>query len=112
MAELSFERQAMRDEEAPSGLTLAERKAYYLLRILYREYRAGEISREQASREKKMIVRDMESEKQIDKLNRRIAQLWKEIEIPAREYVHDSTTENADKFYAAVYGLPENWRKI
>ena len=109
--ELNFERQAMRNEEAPSGLTLTERKAYYLLRILYREYRAGEIGRERASKEKQMIIRDMESEKQIDELNRRIAQLWKEIEMPAREYVHDSTTENADRFYAAVYGLPENWRK-
>lgn len=111
VTELPFERAAMRGEEMPSGLCLAEQKTFLALRLLYAEYHKGNIAREQAALEKRKVIRQMEHELAVDKLNQKTAQLWNRIEIPAMTYAHDSTLENADKFYAAVYGLPENWRK-
>lgn len=110
MVELPFERAAMRGEEIPSELCLAEQRAFLALRILYTEYRKGNIERERASREKKKIVNQLEQEIKTDELNAKIAQLWKHIESPAREYSLNPSIENADRFYAAVYNLPNDWR--
>lgn len=110
VTELPFERAAMRGEEMPDGLCLAEQRAYLALRILYAEYRKGNIERERASREKRKIINQLEQEIKTDELNAKIAQLWKNIESPAREYSLNPSVETADKFYAAVYGLGENWR--
>ena len=108
--ELPFERAAMRNEELPSGLTLADIRAFYLLRNLYRLYLSGGIDREQASREKVKIVQAYEKEKATDKINLQISHLWKRIEIPALEYAKNPTRKTADAFHAAVYGLPDDWR--
>lgn len=110
VTELPFERAAMRGEEMPSGLLLSEQKVFIALRSLYAAYRRGEIERERASREKQMLIRQMEHEIKLDKMCERIAQLWKRIEEPARNYSLNPSIETADKFYAAVYGLGENWR--
>jgi hypothetical protein len=105
-----FVRAAYLRQPMPGGLCLSEQKTFLALRFLYAEFDRGVISKEQAALEKQMLIRQMEHEIKIDKLNERIAQLWKRIEQPAREYVYDSTIENADKFYAAVYNLGDDWR--
>ena len=110
MSEVNFERAAYLREPMPDGLCMSEQKAFLALRFLYAEFDRGVISKEQAALEKQKVIRQMEHEIKIDKMCERIAQLWKRIEQPAREYVFDSTIENADKFYAAVYGLPNDWR--
>ncbi len=110
VTELPFERAAMRGEEMPSGLCLAEQRTYLALRLLYAEYRKGNIERERASAEKKKIVYQLEQEIKIDKQNEKIALLWKRIEIPALEYAKNPTRETADAFHAAVYGMPDDWR--
>lgn len=110
VTELPFERAAMRGEEMPSGLRLAEQKTYLALRLLYAEYHKGNVAREQAAAEKRKLIMQMNQELKIDKLNERIAQLWKKIEAPAREYSLNPSIETADRFYAAVFGLGENWR--
>ena len=110
VTELPFERAAMRGEEMPDGLLLSEQKVFIALRSLYAAYRRGEIERERASREKQMLIRQMEHEIKVDELNEKISQLWKRIEIPASEYAKNPTRKIADAFYAAVYGLPEDWR--
>lgn len=107
---LPYERLAMKNEPIPDGLDLTDQKMYLSLAILYLRYHAGRVSRETAAEEKKKLMRSYLAEKKEVERVRQIACLWKRIEIPAREYVFDSTKENADKFYAAVYGLPENWR--
>lgn len=94
----------------PSGLCLAEQRAYLALRILYAEYRKGNIERERASREKRKIVNQLEQEIKIDEVNAKIAQLWKNIEPYAKEYSLNPSVDTADKFYAAVYGLSKDWR--
>ena len=110
MTTLPFEHAAMRNEELPSGLSLAETRAFYLLRDLYRLYYSGGIDREQASREKAKIVQAHEKEKATDKINSQISQLRKRIEQPALEYAKNPTRETADAFRAAVYGMPDDWR--
>lgn len=108
--ELPFERAAMRGDEMPGGLLLSEQKVFIALRSLYAAYRRGEIDRERASKEKQMLIRQMEHEIKIDKLNAQIAQLWKRIENAARKYTMNPTRKTADAFHAAVYGLPDDWR--
>lgn len=108
--ELPFERAAMRGEEMPSGLCLAEQKTFLALRLLYAEYHKGNIAREQAALEKQKLIMQMNQELKIDKLNEQISQLWKRIEIPALEYAKNPTRKTADAFHAAVYGLPDDWR--
>lgn len=110
MTTLPFEHAAMRNEELPSGLSLAETRAFYLLRDLYRLYYSGGIDREQASREKAKIVQAHEKEKATDKINSQISQLRKRIEQPALEYAKNPTRKTADAFHAAVYGMPDDWR--
>ena len=110
MTTLPFEHAAMRNEELPSGLSLAETRTFYLLRDLYRLYYSGGIDREQASREKAKIVQAHEKEKATDKINSQISQLRKRIEQPALEYVKNPTRETADAFHAAVYNMPPDWR--
>ena len=110
MTTLPFEHAAMRNEELPSGLSLAETRAFYLLRDLYRLYYSGGIDREQASREKAKIVQAHEKEKATDKINSQISQLRKRIEQPALEYAKNPTRKTADAFHAAVYNMPPDWR--
>ena len=110
MTTLPFEHAAMRNEELPSGLSLAETRAFYLLRDLYRLYYSGGIDREQASREKAKIVQAHEKEKATDKINSQISQLRKRIEQPALEYAKNPTRETADAFHAAVYNMLPDWR--
>ena len=110
MEELPFERAAMKGEEMPDELCLTEQKTYLCLRSLYADYYAGKISREAASMDKQKIIKQMEEEKKTDNTLYRISQLWTRIEESATEYAHKPSVETADKFYAAVYGLSENWR--
>lgn len=108
--ELPFERAAMRGEEMPGGLCLAEQRTYLALRLLYAEYHKGNIAREQAALEKRKLLAQMEHELKAENLNEQISQLWKHIEEPARNYSLNPSIETADRFYAAVYGLPDDWR--
>lgn len=108
--EISFERAAYLRQPMPDGLCLSEQKAFLALRFLYAEFDRGVISKEQAALEKQKVIRRMEHEIKIDKLNERIAQLWKRIENAARKYAMNPTKKTADAFYAKVYGLPDDWR--
>ena len=86
MSVVSFERAAYLRQPMPDGLCLSEQKAFLALRFLYAEFDRGVISKEQAALEKQMLIRQhWNHEIKIDKLNERIAQLWKRIEEPARE---------------------------
>lgn len=106
----NFERAAFLRKPMPDGLCLAEQKTFLALRFLYAEFDRGVIDKEQAALEKRKLIMQMEHEIKIDKLNERIAQLWNRIDIPARNYSLNPGIETADKFYAAVYGLPDDWR--
>lgn len=97
---------AYRGEEMLEGLTSAAQTFFIKARNLYK---AG-IDRGQGCREMTEAERAYSCEKQTEAANFRISQLWEEIEAPAREYGHSSGTPEGDRFYAAVYGMPDDWR--
>lgn len=109
--ELPYERQAMRGEPLPAGLCMTDRKLYIALRGLYGQYRAGVISREQAVSDKAELLRDYEQDKFLDDTSAKLRGMWARLEPYATKYAKDSTIEHADQFFAAVYGLPEDWRR-
>lgn len=108
--ELPYERSAMKNYPVPCGLCLTDQKVYIALRGIYQQYHEKQISREQAAADKKELLKLYESEKHVDDLYQKTVNLWKRIEIPAREYTFHPTIENADKFFASVYDLKPNWR--
>lgn len=94
--------------ERPDGAEPQDLLAWYELRDLYREFRAGRISKDQGGREKVRIIFDRQKyAEQIESVRgelQRNASFWKSIEQAATEYNLNPTIENADKFIKAVYG--------
>lgn len=73
-------------------------------------YQSG-VSPTQGAREMTELERTYESDMKSEKRLFEISQLWKRIEPAAREYANGPSIETADRFYAAVYNLPDDWRK-
>ena len=97
---------AYKDMEIPAGLSSAEQTFYIKARLLYQ----ARLEPAKGKREMAEIERAYLSDKQMDEMMFAISQLWKRIEPFAAEYAHDPTIKRADKFYSAVYGLPDDWR--
>ena len=102
---LHFERAAMRNEPMPDGLKLSEQKCFLALRLLYQHFKAGYISREQASLEKVKIIHQFESEASDDEYVEKTKRLWQRIESAGNTYAKNKTPENAEQFYRVVYGF-------
>ena len=107
----SMERAAMHGEVLPGGLSLAGQKFYLALRTLYRDSKAGAISKEDAAKEKKSLVEayTMEHSKE-EFLDRSTVSLQSRIETAAENFRKNRTLEAADAFYAAIYNVSEDWR--
>lgn len=56
MMQEELERLAAKSEPLPDGLTLPEQWLYLSLRLLYKEHKAGMVTREQAAKEKRAIL--------------------------------------------------------
>ncbi len=97
---------AYKGDEMLEGLTSAAQTFFIKARNLYK---AG-IDSEQGKREMIEIIRAYEQDVNTEAMNFRNSQLWAEIEEPARNYAFSAGTPEGDRFYAAVYGTPENWR--
>lgn len=109
--EFEFERKAMKGEPCPKRLDIADTYAYISLKNLYKMYKAGLISREEAKKEKETIVYNWKTNKsQLEFLSRECEALKNKIKIAAEEYEKSPTLENAERLYCAIYNLPENWR--
>lgn len=98
---------AYKDEELPSGMVSAAQSFYLKARALYR----AKLEPEQGKHEMLEIERIYELDWDIELRNYKIAELWLRIDEPARVYGLNPTIDNADKFYAAVYNLPDSWRQ-
>ena len=107
---------AYRGEKPEKGLSAPERILWYALRDAYVENR---INAEEGARQKKLILdqykRDCAEYEQARNANIRIAQYWKRIEEPARNYAMNQTADTARRFFEAVYGVPlkvqkDNWK--
>ena len=97
---------AYRGEEMLEGLTSAAQTFFIKARNLYK---AG-IDSGQGCREMTEAERAFGNDKATEAANYRISQLWAQIEESAREYAHSAGTPEGDRFYAAVYGMTDDWR--
>ena len=110
--EFPFERQAMNGDICPKQLDVADTCAYIALKNLYAMYRKGLISRKDASEEKKRIVYNWTTDKsKIEVLNRENEALREKIGDASDAYRDNPNIETADALYAALYNLPNDWRK-
>ena len=110
--EFPFERQAMNGDICPKQLDVADTCAYIALKNLYAMYRKGLISRKDASEEKKRIVYNWTTDKsKIEVLNRENEALREKIGDASDAYRNNPNIETADALYAALYNLPNDWRK-
>jgi hypothetical protein len=109
--EFGFERKAMAGEPIPRGLDIADSCLYMGLKNLYAMYRKGLISRDDAVEEKKRLVYNWGGDKsKLEFLNRDSEALRVKIGRASEEYRKNPNTETADKLYAALYNLPDDWR--
>lgn len=110
--EFPFERDAMKGEPLPPKLDIADSCLYVALKSLYAMYRAGLIKRKEAAEEKRRLIYNWTADKsKLDFLNRESDVLRNKIGAASADYAETPTTENAEKLYAALYNLPENWRE-
>ena len=82
--------------------------AWYKLRDVYREFRANRIDRAEGESRKRSIFRkraeDAEKAERHFVTQKRIADFFKTIELPASAYMKDRTLENADTLIETIYG--------
>ena len=113
MKEFPFERQAMHGEPLPQGLDIADSCLYVALKNLYAMYRNKMISRKDATEEKQRLVYNWTTDKsKIEFLNRDSEALRDKIGTASEEYKNNPCNEKADKLYAEVYNLQDDWKKI
>lgn len=103
--ELPYEREAMRGGQLPEGLALTDSKMFLALRTLYSEYRSGAVSREQASAEKRTLLRAYEADCKMDELVKAHARLRTAINNAVDAYMLDKSITNADAIIAAIDGV-------
>ena len=99
----------------PKGIDYVDATIYQGFAWLYKRYFDGQITREQAKEEKQQLLYEYNKQKDKkqheEKMYKWHADLIKKCEVAAITYAKEPTIENADKFYATFYNLPENWRE-
>ena len=112
MMEFAFERQAMQGQPLQKGLDIADSCLYIALKNLYAMYRNKLISRKDAKEEKQRLIYNWTTDKsKIEFLNRDSAALKNKIGDASDNYKNNPSIENADKLYAAIYNLDDDWRE-
>lgn len=102
---LDYERLAMQNAPMPDGLSSPDQLMYQALCLLYTRYRLKTISREQASNEKRQLLREHEKFLYRWAMGDRYVQLVRETEGARCEYRKNRTIENADKLLKRVDGV-------
>lgn len=106
--ELPYERQAMRAQPMPDGLSLEDQLMYQSLSILYARYKRNELTRAQATAEKGKLVYEYDRRNKIEAassdLTKWHTELRKAIEAAQCRYRKEHTLEAADALSAALDG--------
>lgn len=111
MQGFAYEREAAEGRSTPDGLPASDTAAYMALRALYMQYSAGLIDREAARAEKAEIAKAYAALRSREEfLMRESDALRGRIGAASEAYRREPTRENADRLYAAFWGLPEGWR--
>lgn len=107
--EFPWERSAMRGDEMPDGLDLADQMAYTSLRHIYGLYRQKLLSRDQAAAEKMRLRRQWQQAKDTlgfaDRSAQFRARVLKETEAAATACRKNPTPENALRLCDVIAGL-------
>lgn len=98
---------AAKNERPESGMTYIDYLAWYILRDIYRDFKACLIDKERGEERKREALsiweRETQKEEQFREQIFRVAELWKRIESASSAYQLDRTLENADKLIYAIY---------
>lgn len=105
MTVTEIEDRAMMQEPLPTGIGTSDTWLYLCLRALHTEHRLGQITRDQGSHEKGMLLRAYEAMKFQETLGIHNGQMWKDIEAAASVFAKTQTVDSANGFYKAVYGV-------
>lgn len=104
-----FERQAMNGDPVPPGLSQVDQLLYLQLRALYYQYRAGWITRDRGTEDKKRLFAEYKKRVDFDKFREELIEwnvkLRKRIEAAHAEYRKNPTLENAEKLSKAIDGI-------
>jgi hypothetical protein len=100
----SWEQQAIRGEEIPTGLEYPDQVLFLSLRMLYAQKRAGAIDRETAISEKKKLLDQYRIYKFRDDMEKQWVRMVKDTEILRAEYRKNPTVDNGMKLIAAIEG--------
>lgn len=105
MKELEYERIAMEGGEMPDNMDSSDQLMFLKLRLLYATYKRGDISREQAKREKTKFLKEYELDCAMHKLGVRWVTMIGETEKARIEYRKNRTIEAADKLLEVIEGI-------
>ena len=96
-------------DTAPLEMNLPEKLLWFQLRDLYRDFRAGTVTKEQGEKQKQEAISEYNKNAYRDELYHKYmlanANIWIRIEEKAKTYRENPTIENADAFLNAVYGV-------
>lgn len=110
---VDFEKKAMNGEPLPKCLDIADSCLYIAFEYLYKAYRAGIMTKDEAKREKESLLYNYATDKgKLDFLSRDCLSLSARISNASEEYVRNPSIETANKLYAAFYNLPDDWATL
>ena len=94
-------------EAMPPGLIATEQRFFTTVRNISFLIRSQRLSQEQGKKEVKEAERAFEQDIYAEELYRLNVKLWGRIETAATNYARYRNQQNADAFYAAVYGFSD-----
>lgn len=101
---LPYEKQAMRGDPMPDGLTFPDQCMFQALAALYVRYRMGTVTREQAATEKKSLLDNYRVYQFNWEMGERLVEVIKKTETARSLYRKDRTLNNADNLLASIDG--------
>lgn len=108
-----LEKKAMIGEPLPKCLDIADSCLYVALEYLYKAYRAGIMTRDEAKSEKESLLYNYATDKsKLEFLSRDCLNLSERISHASEEYIRNPSIETANKLYAAFYNLPDDWAPL
>lgn len=106
-----WEQEARLGADMPDGLCLPDQMAYSALRSIYRDFHRKDMSREQASREKRLLRREWEKAKEEEASSARLAsfrsRILRDTEAVKIAVRKDPIPENALRLCDVLDGLIE-----
>ena len=101
---------AARQEMPPDGMTYVDWLLWYMLRDIYRDFKAGRLDAEKGAERKQHSLSIWEKEsfraRQLNELADSAGKMWNRIEMAANAYRLNRSLQNADKLIEAIYNVP------